>query len=335
MMKRVSLALMAVLLWTPACHKSSEEGLSTIGVFQIIDAPTLNETRKGFLQALADHGLRDGVGIRLVVRNAMGDVVEAQRIAREFALQPSDLIVALSTQCLQAALMAAPKNRILFASVANPQLLGVAKTAENHLPNVTGVASTGPIKQILTFIKEVLPKAKRVGTLWTPSELNSEFYLEVAKEGAAELRLEIVAVPVANVNEVLFSAQRLLSKNIDVLFPISDNTINASFESIGRLAADNGIPLFGGSPLFTQLGACAAMGWDFYEMGYEAGKMAIRILNGESPSQIPIQSMSRVKLHLNLAAAAKQGVVFSPEIILRADQVIEREFTSEGEVRRE
>lgn len=313
-MKRLGLALVAVFLAATACQKQAEH-LYTIAVFQIIDAPTLNEARRGFLQALADNGLHDSVNVRLTFRNAEGDVVEAQRMAREFAARQTDLIVALSTQCLQAALMAAPKSKILFASVANPQLLGVGRTSGNHLPNVTGVASTGPIKQILAFIQEVLPRTKRVGTLWTPSELNSEFYLQLARDAAEELGLEIVAVPVANVNEVLFSAQMLLSKNIDVLFPISDNTINASFESIGRLAEDNGIPLFGGSPLFTRLGACAAMGWDFYEMGYEAGKMAVRIMNGENPSQIPIQTMSKVRLHLNLAAAKKQGVEFSPEIL--------------------
>ncbi len=331
-MKRLGFALIAFFLLTSGCQKKSEN-LYTIAVFQIIDAPTLNETRRGFLQALADHGLRESINIQLNLRNAMGDVVEAQRIARQFAVDGSDLIVALSTQCLQAALMAAPRSKIVFASVANPQLLGVGRTPENHLPNVTGVASTGPIKQILSFIKEVLPQARRIGTLWTPSELNSEFYLQLARESAAELGLEIVAVPVANVNEVLFSAQMLLSKNIDVLFPISDNTINASFESIGRLAEDNGIPLFGGSPLFTRLGACAAMGWDFYEMGYEAGKIAVRIMNGESPAQIPIQSMSKVKLHLNLAAARKQGVEFSPEILRRADEVIEIEEVQEVEVK--
>ncbi len=320
-MKRRVFVIIAFVLLAGSCQKQAEK-LYTIGLFQIIDAPTLNETRRGFIQALTDAGLRDGANIKLVVRNAMGDVTEAQRIAREFAGPQFRLIVALSTQCLQAALMAAPKVPIIFTSVANPQLLGVGRTAENHLQNVTGVASTWPIRQILAFIKKALPQAKRIGTLWTPSELNSEYYLQVTREGAAELGLEVVAVPVANVNEVFFSAQMLLNKNIDCLFPISDNTINASFESIGRLAEENGIPLFGGSPLFTRLGACAAMGWDFHEMGYKTGEIAMRVKNGESPARIPIQYMSNVKLHLNLAAAQKQGIQFPPEVIGRADDVI-------------
>jgi putative ABC transport system substrate-binding protein len=320
-MKKWPALLLSFLFVFPACGERAPK-LFTFGIFQVNDAPTLNTTRKGILQALADSGLRDGINVRIKVRNAMGDVTEAQRIAQEFVDRNTDIIIALSTQCLQAALIATPKTPIVFTSVANPHLLGVGRAAGNQFRNVTGVASTGPVKQILAFIHETLPGARRVGTLWTPSELNSEYYLQLAREGAAAVGLEIVAEPVTNENDVLTSAQMLLNKKIDVLFPVSDNTINASFESIGRLAEENGIPLFAGYPPFARLGACAALGWDFYEMGYKAGQIAVRIKNGEAPGQIPLQSMSRIRLHLNLSAANKQGVRFPDSVISRADDLI-------------
>jgi putative ABC transport system substrate-binding protein len=139
----------------------------------------------------------------------------------------------------------------------------------------------------------------------------------------------VVALPVANSNEVLLSGQMLLNKKVDAIFPISDNTINAAFESLGRLAGENAVPLFGGFPLFTRLGACAAMGWDFFEMGYKTGEIALRIKNGEDPGRIPIQSMSRVRLYLNLPAAAMQGIRFSAQILERADDVIRSEGSRE------
>lgn len=324
-MKRPLPARSACLLFlaglSVSCGKPAPE-LYTMGLFQITDAPTLNEVRRGFVQCLADNGLRDGIDIRLLVRNAMGDTGEARRIAQEFVDIQADLLVALSTQCLQAALLAAPRSPILFTSVANPQLLGIGKSREGQGGRITGVASTAPIKQTLAFIREVLPGAGRIGTLWTPAELNSEYYLKLLREGAAELGFEVVAIPVANINAVLLAGQMLLNKKVDLIFPVSDNTINASFEALGRMAADNEIPLFGGSPLFTRLGACAAMGWDFYEMGYKTGEIAVRIRKGEDPSRIPIQSMSRVRLQLNLAAAQAQGIDFSPQVMAKADEVI-------------
>jgi len=331
MRKRViiGLAFGLVLAGVGASCRKPAQALYTFGIFQITDAPTLNEARKGFIQALMDAGLRDGTNIRLVVRNAMGDITEARRIAQEFVDQRMDMIIALSTQCLQAAMLASPRVPVIFTSVANPHLLGVGKSADGHSRNITGVASTAPIKQTLDLVREVLPGARRIGTIWTPAELNSEYYLQLLREGAGELGFEVVAVPVANVNEVLLSGQILLNEKVDLIFPISDNTINASFESLGRLARDNAVPLFGGFPLFTRLGACAAMGWDFFEMGYKTGEMAARVKNGEDPGRIPLQTMSRLRLHLNLAAAKLQGVEFPPQIIGRADDIIGLEGPSQ------
>ena len=304
-----------------SCQKQ-EKSLYTIGFFQVIEGPTVVEARKGLFQALEDCGLKENENIHIEIRDGSGDISRVQKIAQEFVEKKVDMIIAHSTQCLQAALIATQRIPIIFTAVANPYLAGAGTSAKDHLSNVTGVASTGPIKESLVFIKKVMPQIKRLGTLWTPSELNSEYYLELAKEGAFEMGLEIVAVPVANSNEVLLSAQILINKKIDAIYPISDNTINASFEALGRVAEENAIPLFGGFLLSTKFGACAAMGWDFYEIGYRAGQMAARVKNGEKPVQIPFQLLSDIKLHLNLQAAEKQGVNFSAEILEKADEII-------------
>jgi ABC-type uncharacterized transport system substrate-binding protein len=296
--------------------------LFAIGVFQYTDSPTLNEVRAGLLRALADAGLKDGVNVRLDIRLAKGDIAEVQRIAQEFAAAGFDLIVPLSTQCLQAALNEIADVPIVFSSVANPYILGAGRTPTDHLAQVTGVVSTGPVRQMIAFIRDVLPRARRVGTLWTPSEINSEYYLELAREAAAAVDLELVAVPVTNANEIPMSVQLLLNRKIDALFPISDNTINADFAVLGRAADDGRVPLFGGFILSTSLGACAAMGFNFFEMGYKTGQIILRVKAGESPGRIPFQSMESVKLFLNLDAARRQGVQFGPDILKKADQIL-------------
>jgi putative ABC transport system substrate-binding protein len=326
-MRKYWIFLVAILFLFPACQKKNKD-LFTIGLFQVDDAPTLNSVRKGFLSALEEAELLDGVNIRMVIRNGMGSIIEVQRIAQEFVSSHVDLIVSLSTPCLQAALHASSEIPIVFSSVANPFLAGAGRSVDDHLQNVTGISSRGPIKESLAFIKQILPGTKRVGTLWTPSELNSKYYLDLAREGAKEMGFEIIAVAVNNKSEVLLAAQVLMNKKIDVIYQISDNTINASFEAISRVADENAVPLFGGALFSTNLGACAAMGWDFFEMGHRAGQVAIQVKNGESPAGIPIQYMKEVKLHLNLNAAAKQGVEFSEDILTQADEILRIEGKS-------
>jgi len=321
------LLLLSVLIMS--CSKE-EEALYTIGIFQINDAPTMTVVRDAFIQALNDNGLQHGENVKLIVKNAMGDIPEAQRIAQSFVAQEVDMIVAFSTPCFQAAMHASREIPIVFSAVANPYLAAAGTPDAGRFRNVAGVSSKGPIKETLTFIKDVLPGAHRIGTLWTPSELNSKFYLDLAIENADKLGMEIVAVPIANSSEVLLSTQALINEKIDAIYQISDNTINAAFEAVGKLAEENGVPLFGGQPYSTRLGACAAMGWDFFDMGYKAGEIALRVKNGEDPAAIPFQYMSDVKLNLNLDAAKKQGIHFSEDIISRADEILPEDKSISG-----
>jgi putative ABC transport system substrate-binding protein len=328
MKKFIALLLLSLSLFF--CGKKNHEDLYTIGIFQFNDAPHLNDVRKGVIQALWDNGFQDGVNIQLEIRNGNGSTPEVQRIAQEFVEMEVDMIVAISTPCLQAALIATHEIPTIFSSVANPYLAGAGRSSQNHMRTVTGVASRGPIRESLMFIKETIPGAKRLGTLWTPSEINSEFYLELAREEGKKVGLEIVDVPIANKSQVLHSAQVLINKKIDAIYQISDNTINESFQDVGNVAGENSVPLFGGFLLSTRLGACAALGWDFSEMGYTTGEMAIRVKNGENPADIPIQSMSKVRIHLNLRAAEKQGIEFSDEFLNKADEILKSEENSQS-----
>lgn len=329
----VGFAIFGLVL--PACRKEDKPpappvapGPYVVGIFQSVDSPTANELRRGILQAFAEAGLRDGHEIVVTIRIANNDIAEVQRIARDLAAGGADMIVPLSTQALQAAILTSRHLPIVFGAVAVPYLVGAGKSAEDHLPNVTGVVSTGPIRQTMALIREVLPAVRRVGSLWTPAEINSEYYLDRARAAAADLGLELAAVPVSRPAAIQASIQRLLNEKVDVLFPMSDNTLNSSFDLIGRAADESGTPLFASFLRSVEFGACAALGFDFYEMGLETGRLAVRVKSGESPGRIPIRSMSEVKLYLNPTAAGRQGVVFPKTVLDRAARTVS--FTPAG-----
>jgi putative tryptophan/tyrosine transport system substrate-binding protein len=287
-----------------------------------VDSPTANEVRRGILKAFEDNGLREGESVQVRIRIAAGDLVEVQNIARSYVDEKVDLIMPLTTQCLQAALITDRTIPIVFGAVAAPYLVGAGRSATDHLPFVTGVVSTGPVRQTVKFIRDVLPKAKRLGTLWTRSEVNSEYYLEIAKEAAAEYGFDLAAVPIANATEIPQAVQILVNRRIDALFPMSDNTLNSSFQAVGRAAAENRLPLFGGFLRSVEFGACAALGYDFFELGYKTGQIAVRVKNGESPAKIPIQAMEDAKIHLSLDAAELQGATFPKDVLDRAAKIL-------------
>jgi ABC-type uncharacterized transport system substrate-binding protein len=321
----LSLVLAAISILWAACRGQDARraapgapGPYAVGVFQSVDSPTANELRRGILQAFAEAGLRDGQEIVVTIRIANNDIAEVQRIARDLASGQVDMIIPLSTQALQAAILTSSRLPIVFGAVAVPYLVGAGASAEHHLRNVTGVVSTGPIRQTMALIREVLPEARRVGSLWTPSEINSEYYLDLAREAASEFDLELVAVPVSGPFEIQGPLQRLLNEKVDALFPMSDNTLNSSFDIVGRAAWESGVPLFASFLRSVEFGACAALGYDFYEMGLRTGRLAVRVKNGESPGRIPIQSLDEVRLYINPEAAARQGIVLPEAVLARA-----------------
>lgn len=321
-MKRVLVWVLGVGLAAASCS-SPKTDLYTIGVIELLESGTAREVRRGLLQALSDGGLQDGLNVRIVVRNGLGDIAEVHRIARAFVKERVHLLVPTSTQSLQAALIATSAIPVVFSSVANPDLVGAGTSASAHRANVTGVASAAPIREGLAVVREILPGARRLGTLWTPSEMNSAYYLGLFREACLSLGFESVSVPVENASDVHLAALILINKKIDAIFQISDNTINAAFEALAKTAEENAVPLFSGSLLAAGAGAAAAVGWDFQAMGYRAGQLVLRVKNGESPAAIPIQSMSEVRIAVNRRAAARQGVVLPDAVVNRAVEILE------------
>ena len=321
---RLLAAAAALAILVPGCRREAppapagEPRPYAIAIFQSVDSPTGSEVRRGILQAFAEAGLRDGRDIVVSIRIANNDLAEVQRIARDLAASGTDLVMPLSTQALQAILLAAPKTRVVFAAVAVPYKVGAGTSADNHLARVTGVVSTGPVRETVALIREILPRARRIGSLWTSSEINSEYYLELARQAAVEHGFELVAVPVTAPHEVPAALQRLLNGRIDVLFPMSDNTLNSAFDVIGRSADENAVPLVASFLRSVDFGACAALGYDFTELGRKAGRLAVRVVEGESPGRIPIQSMDAVELRIDAGAAARQGIVLPRAVLDRA-----------------
>ncbi len=106
---------------------------------------------------------------------------------------------------------------------------------------------------------------------------------------------------------------------MDLIFPVSDNTINSALAALGRVAEESAVPFFGAVLQAAEFGASAAMGYDFEEMGFQAGLIAVRVKNGQNPGEIPFQYMDEIKIRINLEAAAKQGVLFPEDILGRAE----------------
>ena len=70
-------------------------------------------------------------------------------------------------------------------------------------------------------------------------------------------------------------------------------------------------------------GALAGYGANYRELGREAGDYVVRILSGTPVSELPVQSVTKLALSINLKTAKAFGLAIPPTLLARADEVIE------------
>lgn len=276
-----------------------------IGVTQIVEHPSLDAAYEGFQKALEDAGLE----VEYNFNTANGDNSANMTIAQKLVSDNVDLIFANSTGSAQAAKSATADIPIVFTSVTDA--VGAELVASMEAPggNVTGTVDLHPdtIANTVAFLKDELG-AKKVGTVYNTGEQNSIVQVEQVKAALEAEGIELVEAAVSTSAEVKQATESLLGK-VDSLYIITDNTVVSALESVIDVANANELPLMVGEMDSVARGGLGAYGFEYYDIGYEAGEKAVQILKeGKSPGEIPATYPGNLKLVINKATAENLGL---------------------------
>jgi ABC-type uncharacterized transport system substrate-binding protein len=299
----------------------SPERTFKVDVIEYIDTPNVEENREGIRAGLEKAGLKVGRDLEFRVRNAQGDMATLSTMIDAAVSDQTDLLLVCTTPALQAALRRAGNHNVVFSLVANPVLAGAGKNNEDHAPNVTGAYVPAPHPEGLAALRQCLPNARRIGTLFVPAEVNSVFYKDELLKAAAPLGLGVEVVAVNNSNEITDAAIALCSRNLDAVCQISDNLTGASFVSVAQATQRARVPLMAFASAQVKNGAFIAVSRDFYDGGMASGQIAARVLRGESPARIPFQPVQTIKYVFNRTAAAAVGVTIPQELLRRGESI--------------
>jgi len=314
--KMLAIIFSAVLLLA-ACGNSGEvqekETSSKkykIGVSQIVEHPSLNAAYDGFKKALEDAG----IDVEYDVQIAQGDNSVNTTIATNLVSADVDLIFANSTPSAQAAASATTEIPIIFTSVTDAVGAELVDSMESPGGNITGTIDAHPdaITNTMKFLKEELG-AKNVGMVFNSGEQNSRAQVDSVKEMLKDMDMTVVEASVATSADVKQATESLLGK-VDSMYIITDNTVVSALESVISVANDNKIPMMVGEFDSVKRGGLAAYGFEYFDIGYEAGQMAVKILKGESkPANLPVQIPQKLKLIMNKDTASTLGLDIKDE----------------------
>ena len=280
----------------------------------------LEELLRGFRQGIKESGLLEGKGYVTTYRNAQGDIATLGAILDEFNGNDVDLVFSISTPVLQATLRKLEGKPVVFAGVLDPIAAGAGKSDSDHRAGLTGSYLRFPYVEMAKVVRTVFPSASKVGTLFSPGEINSVQSRDRFESALKAEGLVLQSVPVNGPSDVSDAALSMCQSGIEVVCQISDNVNNASFPAISRACEMSRMPLFTFSPSLVRRGAVLGVGCDFEENGREAGLLVAKVIRGGNPSQIPFEPTTKVARTVNLAVARRLGIAIPQDWLNTASQ---------------
>jgi len=318
-----SVASVAMFLGaTNAAAQPAADAKVTVAVTSIVEHPALDAVRDGVKLALEEAGYVDGKNLRWIYQTAQGNMGTAAQIARKFAGDQPNVIVAISTPSAQTLLANTKKIPIVFSAITDPIGAKLVPSWDASGTNVTGVSNILDVPRQIDLIQQVVPDAKRVGIIYNPAEANSAYYVKQMEALLPERGLTPVVVAAPRSVDVSSAARSLIGR-VDVIYTPSDNNVVSAYEGVAQAANEGKIPLIGADPTSAPRGAAVTLGVDYTELGAQTGRMVLRILNGEKPGDITPERGEKLELVINLKAAQAQGLTLSQELIDSADRIID------------
>lgn len=321
-MRRVLMAVLVLALGGALSAPAAKAKVWRVAINQFVEHPALDACRRGFMDYLAEHGYRPGKQIIYDYQNAQANMATAGLIARRQVGGHADLILAIATPSAQASLAASRRRPkpILFTAITDPVGAGLVKNLKKPGGDVSGASDLSPVHRQIVLFKQVLPKLRRLGVIYNAGEANSMTLIRLARAACKKLGLKLVEATAASSVAVLPAAASLVGK-VDAFYVPTDNTVVSAFESAVKVATQNRLPLFATDVASAKRGAAVALGMDYYRLGRQTGAMALRFFKGQKLGDMPVETLKKMLLHVNLKTAPKMGLKVPAAIIKRADKV--------------
>lgn len=329
----IGLALASLMTVTAACggngsktttgneeqgsgNTAEVEKTYSIAISQIVEHPSLDATREGFLAALKDAGFEEGKNLKVDYNNAQGDPNNYKPIAEKIASGDADLALGIATATSSALVEEVKDKPVLFAAVTDPLAEKLVPQLESPGGNVTGASDTNPdaIVQLMDFIAKEFSNVKKVGIIINEGEPNAVVMSNIAQEALSKHGIELVKAPVVNSSDVQQAAESLVGR-VDAVYITLDNTVVEGVDAIIDVVNENDIPFFSADRDTVEKGAFATVGFKYYDHGYEVGQMAVEILkDGKNPGEMDVKTPQKLDFIMNMKAAEEQEITVTDEM---------------------
>jgi putative ABC transport system substrate-binding protein len=317
----------AAAAWPLAAHAQQADRIRRIGILMNIaaDDSVAQNYVGAFMQGLAQLGWSVGRNLRVDLRWGAGDAERIRRYAAELVALSPDVILAAGGPVVIAVQLSSRTVPIVFAQSIDPVGAGYVQSLARPGGNATGftqfeysLASKWP-----ELLKEIVPGIKRVGVLRDSTNPAGIGQWAIIQSAAAAVGMELTPIQVHDPSEMERGVAAFAREsNGGLVVPVSASAI-IHRELIIASAARRRLPAVYPYRYFVTSGGLISYGPDLLGQYRLAANYVDRILKGEKPADLPVQSPTKYELVINLKTAKALGLDVPQTLLARADEVIE------------
>ncbi len=274
-----------------------------IGIIQFMDHVSLDEAKLGFIEELKDQN----INYEIIDISANGDMTLIPTLAQKLKGRNLDLIYTIATPAAQGVRNQITDIPIIFTAVTDPVGAGLVASFEKPDGNISGVSDyIDPINQIEGFLK-LYPQVKTFGVIYNTSEQNSLVQVTELEGKLKEKNIALEKVGISTINDIP-QAISSLSTKIDTYFALTDNLVANAAPVVSENLIRYQIPSVSAEEGQVKGGLLMSEGVNYKEQGAQGAQMAIKILNGQDVSNIPVEYNHVNRKLLNKKTAESLGL---------------------------
>jgi len=281
--------------------------------------------RQAFKQGLQDLGYVEGKDILIDYRVGEGHADRLPGFMAELLRLKVDVVFAFTTPGIQAAKNATRDVPIVVAAWT-PVELGVVASLARPGGNITGLSlSAGPdlSGKYLELLKETVPRLSRVAVLANPANPSNVLQLKETRSAAKGLGLTLLAFDVTRPDEIDSAFTALKKQRAEAMAVLADPMLLGQGARIAGLALQGRLPSIYAISEHVEAGGLLGYAANRLDIFRRAATYVDKILKGAMPAELPIEQPTKFDLVVNLKTAKQLGLTIPPNVLLRADRVIQ------------
>jgi putative ABC transport system substrate-binding protein len=316
----------AAAAWSLAARAQQTKTVRRVGLLSAFTRdPESQGAVNAFKQTLESLGWEDGKDVRFDERWAQGDASRVRSLAGELVAAAPDVILAAATPALVALREQTRTIPLVFVNVSDPVDGGFVESMARPGGNVTGFTSFEYAigGKWLELLKEVAPSLASVLVVLNQENYTSRALLHTVEAVAPAAGVQVRAARVRNGADIESALKAFGHAPNGGVIVMPDPVMNPHRERIAASAVSNHLPMIHAFRFFAAAGSLMSYGTDNANLYRQAATYVDRILNGANVAELPVQNPTKYRLIINLKTAKALGLTVPPNLLARADEVIE------------